>query len=486
MDTHIEDCSDNRYLGRAEGRKTLASHQIRILNMMDERGSLGIFAEAGTGKTMIALTYIYNHLMDGQIDDALVICPASLIPSWDVAIQRMTEFGYSDFDTEIMKDAVHLVSYNRIWKKNPQYGRKGQRKYIIRPELNRQWGAIFFDESHRLGDPSSVQTQVGMRFAGHSGRKNITDPCLSDHRFVMTGTPDSTRYIKLYGQLSVIDPDLFPTYADFDRQYILTKDYFDNPVRYRVEELEQLKRRYGTVARLRECFDMPDSTETDVPVSMTSEQMRIYKDMLKNNGDPYRISFNTAGVGSMKALQVSCGFYYDDDHVPHYIKNDRLDALRAIIEGREGKVVVFCQFTPTIDLLMRELSGYMPIRFDGSVKEPVWQDFQEDPDRRLIITQYQRGSEGIDLFASDCMVFFEPTPSAYTLEQAHARIMRKGQTKNCSYYYIYSLGTIETRSLTSVREGMDVSRDRLDQWYREEQSRFGIEPIITPSKTENR
>lgn len=486
MVSPIEYRSENWYLDRAEGHKTLASHQIRILKQMDERGCLGIFAEAGTGKTMIALTYIHNHLMDGQMDDALVVCPASLIASWTLAIERMTEFGYSDFDVELMKDAVHLVSYNRIWQRNPKYGKKGQRKYVIRDELFHQWGAIFFDESHRLGDPSSVQTKIAMRMAGHSGRLDIHDPCLSPHRFVMTGTPDSTRYIKLYGQLSVVDPNLFSTYADFDRRYILTKDYFDNPVRYRVDALESLKKQYGTVARLKECFDMPDSTETDVPVPLSPEQASVYEDMLSMRGEKYGIAFETAGIGSMKAMQVSCGFYYDDGHTPHYLKNGRLDALKTIIEGRDDKIVIFCQYTPTIDMLMRELSGYMPIRFDGSVKDPVWKDFQDDPGRRLIIVQYQRGSEGIDLFSSNCMVFFEPTPSPYILEQAHARIMRKGQTKNCSYYYIYSLGTIETRSLSSVRKGMEVSRTMLDVWYEEEQARLGIEPIRTPLKTENR
>lgn len=478
--------SESWYLDRAEGRKVLASHQLRILQQMEDQGSLGIFAEAGTGKTMIALTYIYRHILDGQLDHALVVCPASLIDSWKVAMDRMAEFGYTQVDIDLVKDAVNLVSYNRIWIKNPLFRKRGQRKYIIRPEIDHQWDAVFFDESHRLGDPTSVQTKVALLIAGHTGKKGEHCPRLSDHFFVMTGTPDSLKYVKLYGQLSVLDPTLFETYYDFDKRYVIAKDFFNNPIRYDVDALEALKRRYGTVARLRECFDMPESTETDIPVHMTPEQTRIYKDMLHLKGDRYGVNFQTAGVGSMKALQTCCGFYYDDAHTVHYIKNGRLDALRTIIEGRDDKIVIFCQYTPTMDMLMDALSSYDPIRFDGSVKDAVWTQFQNDPSKRMIIIQYQRGAEGIDLFSSCCMVFFEPTSSAYTLEQAHARIMRKGQQKNCTFYYIYTLGTIESKSLESVRRGMDVSRELLDKWFIEEQVKYGIEPTRTPSKNENR
>lgn len=440
--------------------KTLAEHQSRILSDMADHPCWAIFAEAGTGKTMIALTWIYESIIAGRIDSALVICPASLVASWDVAISRMSEFGYSEDEIDVVRETVTVTSYSRVWVRNRQFARKkGTHKYEIRDELNHPWGVIFCDESHRLGDPSSVQTKTVLRMAG-----------LSDHRYIMTGTPDSGKYTKLYGQLKFIEPALFGDYRDFDRRYVITKDFFKNPVKWDSDALEGLKRTHGSVARLRDCFDMPSETETDIPVPFTAENRKVYDALLRMR-DGYGITYRTAGVSSMKAKQCCSGFYYDDDHVAHPVPNGKLDALDEIVSGREGKVVVFCLYIPSMDTVCGFLGKRkIPyLRFDSSVKEPVWKDFQSD-DSKVIVIQYQRGSEGIDLFAADCMVFYEPTPSAHNHEQAKARIMRKGQMRPCSYYYLYVPGTLEERSMRSVRNGVDVSRRMLDEWAEQERA----------------
>lgn len=441
--------------------KTLAEHQLRILSDMDRHPGWAIFAEAGTGKTMIALTWIYESVIAGRIDSALVICPASLAASWDVAISRMSEFGYSEDEIGILRDVITVTSYSRVWVHNRSFKRqKGTHKYEIREELDRPWGVIFCDESHRLGDPSSVQTRTVLRMAA-----------LSDHRYIMTGTPDSGKYTKLYGQLKFIEPALFGDYRDFDRRYVITKDFFKNPVKWDSDALERLKREHGSVARLRDCFDMPSETETDIPVPLTSENRKVYDDLLRMR-DGYGITYRTAGVSPMKAKQCCSGFYYDDEHVAHPVQNGKVEALTEIIEGRNGKTVVFCLYIPSIDRICENLAkkGIETLRFDSSVKDPVWRDFQSDPSIKVIVVQYQRGSEGIDLFSADCMVFFEPTPSAHNHEQAKARIMRKGQTRPCSYYYLYAPGTLEERSMRAVRKGVDVSRRMLDEWAEEERN----------------
>lgn len=443
---------------------TLALHQKRILRMMAERPCLGIFAEAGTGKTMIALTWIYDGLMAGRIEDALVICPAALIGSWRSAIDKLPMFGYSDFETKIVRDAVTIVSYNSAWVRNKSFRRlKGTHKYEIRPELNHPWGAIFCDESHRLGDPSSVQTTVVLRMSA-----------LSDYRYVMTGTPHNMRYTKLYGQLKFIEPRLFGDYRDFKRRYVLGEGYFGNPVKYDVKALESLMHDWGTVARLRECFDMPSSTETDIPVPMTSEMERTYKDMLMKNVPD--VEFNTAGVGTQKLYQICSGFYYNSAGDTNVLKCGKPEAMTELIENRDGKTVVFALFTQSIIEICAALTkkGITYLLFDSSVTDPVWRDFQSDPDIKVFVTQYQKGSEGIDLYAADTMIFYEPTPSAYNLEQSKARIMRKGQTKPCMYYYLYAPGSIEERRMRSVRSGVDESRRLADQWAEEERQKYRL------------
>ena len=70
----------------------------------------------------------------------------------------------------------------------------------------------------------------------------------------------------------------------------------------------------------------------------------------------------------------------------------------------------------------------------------------------------------MDLYAADLMIFFEPTLSSLQLEQAKARIMRKGQTKPCDYYYLVTPVEIERNTVDSVRRGVDVTARMLDEW----------------------
>lgn len=417
---------------------------------MDELPVLGIFAEAGTGKTMIALSYIYSHLISGDIENVLVVCPAALIPSWRLAIDRMAEFGYSDFDISIVKDSVTITSYTMLWKQNGYY--RGYRQYAVRDEINHHWDVVFLDESHRLGDPKSAQTKTALKLA-----------LLCDRRYIMTGTPDSGNYVKLYGQIKFLDPTLWKSFRDFDLRYVVTRNHFKKPVTFDVQALEALKHTYGTVARLRECYDMPSMTESDNPVELRSRA--VYDDFIHNDVSKYGLDVNVAGIGSVKALQVCSGFYLDGDGNVHELQTDKIPTLMAIIEASDDKIVVFCRYTASIDRIAKTLdkeriSYYV---FDGRTNEPLWRDFQKD-DVRVFITQYQRGSEGIDLFAASRMVFYEPSNSALLLEQSKARIMRKGQISPCVYYHMYCPDTLEEKMMRSVRSGVDVSRKMLDDW----------------------
>lgn len=438
--------------------KTLADHQIRALDMMEAMPCMALFPEAGTGKTMIALAYIHKHLIQGDIENVLVVCPKSIIASWRLAIRNMGEFGYTPLDIEIVEDSLTIISYQRLWKANGTV--RGYKKYALRDNIDRHWDVCFIDESHRLGDPKSVQTKTALKLA---------EKC--DHRYIMTGTPDSGNYVKLYGQIKFLDPLIWKNYREFDMRYVIARDFFKRPIRFDVDALESLKRAYGFVARLRDCYDMPSSTEADYPVEHASDG--VYKDFISNNVSEYGLDIKVAGTGVLKALQTCSGFYLDDDGITHDVGTDKTDVLMTLLESNDDKTVVFCEYRVSIDridalLTKKGISHYV---FDGRSTDPLWQDFQKD-DTRVFVAQYQRGSEGIDLFAANRMIFYETTKSAYLLEQAKARIMRKGQVSHCTYSFIYCQDTIEERMMRSVRNNVDVSRHMLDEWALDERKRL--------------
>ena len=220
----------------------LAEHQRRLLEIMNQHKAWGIFAEAGTGKTILAITWIYNALMDGKISDALVICPAALVPNWEKSITDAIQFEqFAPLDIEILKEHVKIISFNRTWQasKHIIHHRSGEdetkRVYHVRSEIDKPWGAVIIDESHGLGIYNSIQTQTCLTLAR-----------MADYRYIMTGTPDGGQYTKLYGQISFLDPGKWRGITDFKNRYVIKTDHFGKPIKYRDAEILALKEQYAS------------------------------------------------------------------------------------------------------------------------------------------------------------------------------------------------------------------------------------------------
>ena len=145
----------------------------------------------------------------------------------------------------------------------------------------------------------------------------------------------------------------------------------------------------------------------------------------------------------------------------HELKCEKLEVLKEFLDGWEKKLVIFCNFTKSID----NVSGLLKklkikhVVLDGRQKDKqIWRKFQSDPKVQVIICQYQSASEGVDLFAADTIIYYEPTLSSNTLEQSRDRIHRISQTRPCSYIHFLTTGTIETAIYKSLKNYEDFNQ----------------------------
>lgn len=446
----------------------LAEHQLYAITMMDYNEYLGIFYEAGTGKTAIALGWAYHAVLDGRIENLLVICPASMVGTWNEAIGKMLNFeGFTEEGVDKLRQVTTIVSFQKTYKMNKHEvrhrdGRTSIAKtYSLREEVDQHWGAIIVDESHCIGDHSSRQTKTSYTLAK-----------LADHRYIMTGTPvhgggGGEDFQKLYGQLRFLDPEIWKTWAQFQDECVTEYNRWGKPVAYDVDHCRSLMMNYAIVCRLSQCFDMPEFTETNVPCELKTR--KDYVNILKGRVEEY--GFDVANVGSIaiKLRQLCSGHIKRGDGSRMEFPSSKDAALIDILQGTTDKVVVFCQFTQSVDRVAKigaDLGRKVTI-YDGRSKGETWRELQYG-DSDLLVTQYQAGGTGLDLFASHTMIFWEPTTSARLLDQSKARIYRKGQTKHSMYYYLYTPNTVEQRTLATVKAGRDVPSDMLEEWAKEE------------------
>lgn len=447
--------------------KRFKAHQEYAINMMDLLGSLGIFYEPGTGKTAIALEWSRRAMKDGRIDSVLVACPASLVGSWRLSIDRMAEFeGVSEEDVAMLRERVTVTSYNKLYRKEKWQVRhrngdvETKARTVLRDEVDRQWGAVFLDESQCASSHSAVTTKVCLTLAQ-----------LTQHRFPMTGTPvhGSTKvkggrdFAKLFGQLNFIRPGLWPTWASFCGQCVRYTDKWNKPQAYHEEVCETLMQELSITVRLADCVDLPEYTETLIPCELSAKA--VYRDLMGGHYSKYNLLMDNVGALGIKLLQVVSGSLKDDDGRITLMDSGKDDALLTLVEGTEDKVVVFCTYRASVDRCARicREAGRDVVVYDGRADKDDWMRFQYG-EADAIVCQYQAGSAGLDLFASSTQIFYEPTRSSLNLAQARARIRRTGQTHNMRYVYLTTPNTIEDRVWESVRNGTDVTDEMLDRF----------------------
>ena len=444
----------------------LRDHQLYALEVMASTTQLGIFYAPGTGKTLIALSWVRYALKQGLIKDALIVCPAGLVGMWYQALDELHLFeGFDRRTIDNIRNAVTITSYQKTWnseKKFVGYDENGYKKYrkilSLRPDVDKPWGAVIIDESHSIGAHNSNQTVAA-----------ITLGKLARFRYAMTGTPvhgggGQEDFSKLYGQLQfLMKGNAFEHWTAFCREYVTSYDPWRQPKTYNVSKCRKLLQEHGIVCRLEVCIDMPGKIKQMVACPLSEK--KVYDDICEGRLEPYGIDIDVAGGQYIKMLQICSGSMKLDDKRTLGLKCSKDGALGDILNGTDDAVVVFCTYRASVDRCVKigKKAGRNVVSFDGRSKRETWKDFQEGK-ADMIVCQYQAGSAGLNLQRSHTMVFFEPNTSALIMEQAQGRIYRSGQNQKCIYYYLYTPKTIEDRVLTTVKSGVDVTNDMLRRW----------------------
>ena len=194
-------------------------------------------------------------------------------------------------------------------------------------------------------------------------------------------------------------------------------------------------------------MDLPDKLPDEI-IRVDQAEPKLYKKLATESALlEYEILAENPLSRLVKLRQLASGFLVVDEK-PIELKTEKLGVLEEIIEGYpdDKKLVIFAEFNHSIAKIS-ELLRKLKIRFvvlDGEQKDKtIWRQFQSDKRIRVIVCQYQTASAGIDLFASDTIIYFEPTLRSNILEQSRDRIHRTGQKEKCSYIHLLTKGTVE-------------------------------------------
>jgi SNF2 family DNA or RNA helicase len=224
-------------------------------------------------------------------------------------------------------------------------------------------------------------------------------------------------------------------------------------------------------------LDLPEKLPDEI-IKVDLLEKRLYKKLATESAIlEYEILAENPLSRLVKLRQLASGYLpYKEGREDKLLelKSEKISVLEEILEGYpdDKKVVIFAEFKHSIAQIS-ELLRKMKIRFvvlDGDQKDKtIWRQFQSDKRIRVIVCQYQTANAGIDLFASDTIIYFEPTLRSNVLEQSRDRIHRTGQKEKCSYIHLLTRGTVEVdiyRALAGYEDFSEALFTRYMEGYR--------------------
>lgn len=411
---------------------------------MRSNNYFALFMEQGTGKTIPSLMRILDLLRSGEIEDALVVAPKSALGAWERDIEL-----FDTFDQEILKAGITLINYDKVWR-----GEKNSPYY-------KHWGCIILDEAHAIKNRTSRRSKFLLKIA-----------CMSEYRYILTGTPISNGQLEnIWSLYCFLDPymnrgyvysKIFGAYRTFQDRYCILNMYHKPSSYIHVRELQDIINEYSYRVKKVNCLDLPDKLPDEI-IKVDLLEKKLYKKLATESAIlEYEILADNPLSRLVKLRQLASGHIKLESGEIIEVKNDKLNILDELIDGYEDdkKIVIFAEFKYSIrkisELLDKKRIKYVVL--DGDQKDKkIWRQFQSDKSIRVIVCQYQTASAGIDLFASDTIIYYEPTLRSNILEQSRDRIHRTGQVNKCSYIHLLTKGTVEINIYRALAGYSDFS-----------------------------
>ncbi|MEU7209022.1 DEAD/DEAH box helicase [Streptomyces sp. NPDC044989] len=426
---------------------TLRDYQRRGLGWLVRMTSLGLGCcladDMGLGKT---ITLIALHLHRQADADAagptLVVCPTSLMGNWQREIERFApgtpvrRFHGARRDLDDLADGEFVLT---------TYG-------TMRLDADRlsavPWGMVVADEAQHVKNPYS-ETARQLRSIGARAR------------VALTGTPVENNLSELWAVLDWATPGLLGRLGAFRRHYAQAIEGGQDPAA--AERLARLVRPFLLRRRKSDpgiAPELPPKTETDHPVSLTTEQTGLYeavvREALAEIAGADHMSRRGMIVKLLTSLKQIC------NHPAQFLKEERpkiagrsgklelLDELLDTILAEEASVLVFTQYVQMARLLEQHLAarGVSSLFLHGgtsvTARESLVRRFQ-DGEVPVFLLSLKAAGTGLNLTRAEHVVHYDRWWNPAVEAQATDRAHRIGQTRPVQVHRLVAEGTIEDR-----------------------------------------
>jgi SNF2 family DNA or RNA helicase len=455
-------------------------HQIKCFGLAKGRPAFGFFMEMGTGKSRVIIdeaAYLYENDL---IDLCLVIAYPSGVPAqWieeAVPTHIPERIKYKPWvrrpgkkiPEEIFEPCKELKFYAINVESLQVQSGKDLIEKILKSIPNKRV-LLVFDESTTLKNSQSKRSKFAFTLIQYA-----------NYRRILTGCPISQGLHDLYSQFKLLDVDIIgaTSLTGFRNRYCkMGRIEYREIIGYKnVSELMERVHGYTYRVRKSECMDLPPKVFINVPIELTPEQAKYYKQMKNDlfialeNGEIIDGAMGVARV--LRLQQIVCGHLPDIKNEKTVgwtpIKNHRLDRVKHILKSVDGKTIISSRFSADITQ-MKLMLGDEAVEYSGKVgqsgKEEAKYLFKNDPYVKYLIGQTQAISHGLDMPYANNMISYARDYSFERWKQIQDRIHRGGQTKQCNYYIFLTPNSVDILIDDVLRKKYNFQKKCLDEEY---------------------
>ncbi|MCX9028697.1 MAG: DEAD/DEAH box helicase [Candidatus Methanoperedens sp.] len=494
-------------------------YQLALAGEAIKKSSL-IVLPTGLGKTVVALLVMVSRLLKGKV---LLLSPTKPLVEQHAAFFKDTlnippenvvlfTGNTNPGKRESMYEKAQLVISTPQVIENDLLGKKISLEKV---------SCIIFDEAHRAtGNYSYVYIAqkyiqqnpdplvLGITASPGSNTEKIQEVCANLHLKSVEIRTDSDPDVKPY----IFDKDIEWKYVSVPVEMKGLKGLMDKVLNDRLEKLQELgflsnfqkrlskremldlqarlqaqlrsfpdQKIYRGISLLAEIFKVSHAIE--ISETQGSSALSKYFERLENE------AISRGGSKAAKRLMEDLSMRQAVYHLGGCDGNNpKLNAVKELVEKQisdapQSRVIVFTNYRDTAELVansLKEVPGIKPIRFVGQASKykdtgltqkqqvDIIKKFKDGEYNTLVATSV--AEEGLDIPATDLVVFFEPVPSEIRSIQRKGRTGRKHAgrvvvllakgSKDEAYHWS---SNYKERQMVKTMKNLDIDLDALDK-----------------------
>ena len=407
----------------------LFEHQTEAVENMLTHSGYCLFLGQGTGKTLIALSFLYNMNRAGLY---VVVTPAKVIDQYKSEAKKYLQRDWVILDKldVVPKDkkVLFVINYESASK---------LRGHTI--------NVLLLDESHRAKSYSSLINKT---------LRGLNVGCC----YLFTGTPQDKIQSEIMYQLAIINKLFVGGKTLFLNRYFILDDYFNPKKCIRPDEINEMIKSVSTGYETEALVELTDKNVHKVMCGKISDD---YKTLAKDKlliKDGITVVADSDVKARMKLRQLASGFCMSDDGEIIHSSKDKLNELKKLLtKVKHG--IIYTNFDQEIKDVLTILTEGVDCEYvNGKSKgnDQKIRDFKDGKYPYLVINA-KSGNAGLDLIVTNNIIFYSLPESFIVFDQCQARIRRIGQTKACNYYYLLVPGSIDVDILRALTNKQSYS-----------------------------